>query len=162
MYDGEEEAAKEKADDDHVDEQDRDLDFQRVSEMVPDFLEEEKEGKIDPWQDDDRVGQTSGDHAVLALVEEQGKPEVGDDVEGGGEETEEEGVEEVVPVEHLASLAEETLTGVVENCFFILYCSIDGNGSHRAIMGLYCKFFFATNLRPVTLISFLRFFFENL
>ena len=67
--------------------------------MVPDFLEEEKEGKIDPWQDDDRVRQTSGDHAVLALVEEQGKPEVGDDVEGGGEETEEESVEKVADVE---------------------------------------------------------------
>ena len=130
--------------------------------MVPDFLEEEKEGKIDPWQDDDRVRQTSGDHAVLALVEEQGKPEVGDDVEGGGEETEEEGVEEVVPVEHLASLAEETLTGVVENYFFIISCSIEGNSSHRAIMGLYCKFFFATNLRMVTLTSFLRSFFDNL
>ena len=119
-----------------------------MSKIIPDFLEEEKEGKIDPWQDDDRVRQTSGDHAVLALVEEQGKPEVGDDVEGGGEETEEEGVEEVVPVEHLASLAEETLAGVVENYFSIIYCSTEGMGSQRAVMGLYCKFFFATKIEP--------------
>ena len=73
--DGQEQGAKEEADDGDVDEEHRDLYPQRVAEIVPDFLEEEKEGEVYARQDDDGVGKAGSNQALLTFVKEQGKPE---------------------------------------------------------------------------------------
>ena len=101
MHDRPEKKCKEEADASCEEEKNRTSCPQRVADIVPDFLEYEVGGEVDPRYNYDGIGQASSCRVLLVFVEGQGEPEVSEDVEDAGQETHEERVEEIVPVERI-------------------------------------------------------------
>ena len=108
-----------------------------VFKIIPDFLEGEQVDYVIARHEDDDISKTNSDRVLPALVQDGGKPEVCEDVKGGGEESKEEVVEEIVPAEGFTSLGDESrnslLVVVVDQLFFFFWHLVHGNSKHTGI-----------------------------
>ena len=123
MRDGEKHPDKQQASNGNGGKGDKDLLCQGVFKIIADFLE----GK----------GQADSNRVLPPLVQDGGKPEVCEDVKGGGEESKEEVVEDIVPASGFTSLGDESrnslLVVVVDQLFLIVWHLVHGNSKHTGI-----------------------------
>ena len=62
----------------------KNLRCQGVFKIIPDFLEGEQVDYVIARHEDDDIGQADSDRVLRLLVQDEGKPEVCEDVKGGG------------------------------------------------------------------------------
>ena len=79
---------------------DKDLLCQGVFKIIPDFLKGQQVDYVIAVHEYDDRGQADSDRVLQLLVQDEGKPEVCEDVKGGGEESKDEVAEEVVPADY--------------------------------------------------------------